>query len=118
MVRVTVLALVAIFPAITRRLVFAVDAAGDPSNPFGLLTSLGAGGFLASVVYLWQRYTAKLLEEERTERIKATDQLAVSIGATRELQHAVEQGTEAQKAQTAAVAEMTQMLKYRWPREP
>lgn len=110
MVRAVVLAIVAVIPSLGQRVaLLAADA--TPADPLGLLTSIGVGGLLAAVVYLWQRDTAK-------QRDKAMDQLAASTSVTRDLQHAVEQSTDAQRAATAAVTEMTEMLKYRWPREP
>lgn len=110
MVRVAVLTLVAVVPGAGQRAVlYAADAA--PADPLGLLTSIGVGGLLAAVVYLWQRDTAK-------QRDKAMDQLAVVTTVMPALQHAVEQSTEAQKAATVAVNEMTQWMKYRGPRDP
>jgi hypothetical protein len=109
-VRAAILTLVAVVPTVGQQLtLFAADA--TPADPLGLLTSIGVGGLLAAVVYLWQRDTAK-------QRDKATDQLTMSIPVIQGLQHAVEQGTEATKASTAAMTEMTELMKYRWPREP
>lgn len=109
MFRVAVLALVTAGPAAVQRVVlFAADAA--PADPVGLLTSIGVGGLIAIVVYLWQRDTAK-------QRDKAMDQLAESILVGRDLRAAVEQGTEATKAATKAMTEMTEMLHWRWPKD-
>lgn len=104
MVRVLVLALVAVVPAVGQRVaVYTADATSG--DPLGLLTSIGVGGLLAAVVYLWQRDTAK-------QRDKATDQVAETIPLIQALQQVVQQNTEAQKAATDSVNEMIEMLRY------
>lgn len=107
MVRVTVLALVAIFPAIGQRIgVYVADTTTTPTDPIGLLTSLGVGGLVALPVYLWQRDTAK-------SRDKAQDTVVDLTAAIGGLQKAIEQSTEAQKAGTVAVNEMSRWLRER-----
>jgi hypothetical protein len=105
--RVAFFAVVAFIPAAVQQVtVWAADVA--PGDPTSFLPSLGIGGAVAAVLYLWQRDTAK-------QRDRALDQVAELIPAMRDLRTVVEASVAATKASTDAMEEMTKMMEYRWP---
>jgi hypothetical protein len=82
-------------------------ASGDPIS---LFTSLGIGGIIAAVTYMWQRDTAK-------QRDKAMDLLTALSEGIRDIRTSVDKSTEAHREGTAATREMLQVLESLPPRE-
>ena len=75
----------------------------DSPDPASLFTSLGVGGVVAVVLYLWQRDTAK----QRDRAVQIVEQLAPLIADVR---NAVQISNEAHKAAAHAAQSMSEAL--------
>lgn len=107
MLRVAFLAVVAVIPAAVQQVtLWAADVA--PADPTSFLPSLGIGGAVAGLLYLWLRS-----EQKRGDRLEA--RLTEAIPAMQRLSVVVEASVDATKASTEAMVEMTKMMEYRWP---
>lgn len=73
------------------------------SDPVSLFTSLGVGGVVAIVLYLWQRDTAK----QRDRAVTVVEQLAPLIA---EVRTAVQLSNDAHRASAAAAHAMSESL--------
>lgn len=76
---------------------------GVGSDPISVFTSLGVGGIVAVVLYLWQRDTAK----QRDRAVQVVEQLAPLIA---EVRTAVQLSNEAHKASAHAAQAMSESL--------
>jgi di/tricarboxylate transporter len=105
--RIGLLTVVAIIPAAVQQgTLWAADVA--PSDPTSFLPSLGIGGAVAALLYLWLR-----TEQKRGDRLEA--RVAEMIPVIQKLSSVVEASVDATKASTDAMEEMTKMMEYRWP---
>jgi threonine dehydratase len=74
------------------------------ADPFSLFTSIGVGGLIAGVTYLWQRDTAK-------QRDRALDVVSTLTSGMLEIRQAIDKSNEAHLASSTAMREMTSALK-------
>lgn len=75
----------------------------DGGDPISLFTSLGVGGVVAVVLYMWQRDTAK----QRDRAVQVVEQLAPLIA---EVRTAVQLSNEAHKASASAAKAVSESL--------
>jgi hypothetical protein len=95
--------LLALIIAFATRLVPLVAQTTDSGDPVSLFTSLGVGGVVAVVLYLWQRDTAK----QRDRAVSVVEQLAPLIA---EVRTAVQLSNEAHRASASAAQSMSESL--------
>jgi hypothetical protein len=81
--------------------VIADAVAGDP---FSWFASLGVGGLVAGITYLWQRDTAA----QRDRALRVVDTLTTGM---LEIRQAIDKSNEAHLASSTAMREMTSALK-------
>lgn len=103
---VAVFAAVGPFALVTRLATWAADVA--PSDPTALLPSLGIGGAVAGILFLWLR-----AEQKRAEKLEGI--VEAFVPTIQRLTVAVDAATKATEESTAAMEKMTEMVTYRWP---
>jgi threonine dehydratase len=73
-------------------------------DPLSLFASIGVGGLVAGITYLWQKDTAK-------QRDRALDVVQTLTSGMLEIRQAIDKSNEAHLASSAAMREMTSALK-------
>jgi threonine dehydratase len=73
-------------------------------DPFTLFSSVGIGGLIAGVTYLWQKDTAK-------QRDKALDVVATLTSGMLEIRQAIDKSNESHVMSSTAMRDMTAALK-------
>lgn len=87
----------------TNVLAFIAAQVSSSPDPLSFFTSLGVGGMVAVVMYLWQRDTAK-------QRDRAVELLEERTETLNHILTAIESSTQAHKDGTAAARAMTDLL--------
>jgi hypothetical protein len=113
--RLGLVLLAGLAPAAAERLWLFADSVGNPTDPTSFLPSLGIGGLVAGVLYLWMRDVSKRLTDQRDDVIQQRDRLMDQLS---DLLPALRESTAAHNASTRATEEMTELMRYRWPDPP
>lgn len=94
----------------TSGLTAALAAEVSSGDPLSLFTSIGIGGLIAAVTYMWQRETA-------SSRDKALDIAASLTDSLKDIKFAIERGNDVQEEGTEVEKKMLAVLENMPPRD-